>query len=426
MIASIEYRLWLATHLLYPNSSQAFEVYQALVLQCNIALEKDDRNFIFSELVSAFDNISAISSNLSFYEFEFESIEKWKLIYKSSQKNQLTIFVGVLIFELKINEIAPLVKLTQEKTQFLFHQMFKKFSQSAVPAKFNEQLSFKKHNDFKVSYLFTYENLIEYCLGQLSNEDCKKVEKGLQYYPTLTTTKNEYQKIINQIQTLKVQRAHSFSSNKNPIRNSTEKSSEAYYKNKKVITNALFGLLGIIFVIFQSREINKLFIRTEKTVVLQKFEKIPNEPTAAQPSIALESLPMPTELTESAAASYDIAVVKMGAVSEKRTALSEKRTALPSTSGGLYRGVLIVKDLTDANKKVHSKVMALGAKKAGEVELGWLKSRATAYYHFTLPEENIEIVYKFFKQLGHFHIKFEPHPRLMPQGVKRFIIEVKN
>lgn len=444
MFTSPENRLWLAVHLLYPSSSQAFDIYQAVSRQAEDAMAKENLALVFFKLLTAFEKIPAISLNLSFYEFEFDQIDQWKIIYKNSQKNQLLIFVGVLIFELKIGDIASQLRLPGDKAQFQFHQMFKKLVKNNPKIKYNDQLSLKKQDDLKISYLYTYENLIEYCLGQLSDEDAAKVKTGLDLYPTLQIAKDEYLKIINQIQNLKVQRSNSIISKSR--KKLTLVGSEAikdetgdvgfFKQNKKMLALAFFVLIITIASLFKFSDIFDRFGRSEKMIVMQTVEK-PREIISSQPAIALESLPKQSEPPPTSSASHNemlaVAVsppVEPVAVQKPKIEAKSKIEAEPKTAvkpaGGLYRASLKVKDLGLTNKKLLAKLISLGAKKAGEVELGWLKSNNTAYYHYTIPEKSIEQANGYFKEVGTLNIKFEPHPRLIPAGSKRFIVEIKS
>ncbi len=440
MFTSLENRLWLAVHLLYPNSSQAFDVYQALVLQSEDSLGSDNRIQIFSKLTLLFEKIPSVSSNLSFYEFEFDQIDQWKLIYKNSQKPQLLIFIGVLIFDLKIGEIAPCARLTKEKAQFLFHQIFKKISQSGVKAKYNDHLNFKKQNDLKISYLYTYENLVEYCLGQLSDEENEKVKMGIELYPILQTTKDEYQKIISQIQNLKVQRSNSTElKSKNKItlvRDSDSEGADAEavpaYRNRKTLLGALTSVV-LLVALGQTSGLFDRIIQGERSVVIRQIVKRP-EFAPLQPEIAVESLPKPTEPVAASSSGQTIAAVEplkkavLVKVAETKVAPVEKpelKTAALKEEGGLFRGTLVVKDLKGSNEKLIAKMVAMGARKAGEVELGWLKSNNLAYYHFIISDQNVAETRVYLTELGALKIRFESHPRLIAGGNKRFIIEVK-
>lgn len=472
MVTSIESRLWLAVHLLYPNASQAFDVYQAVVLQSEHSIANNDVKLVFSRLVQVYEKIPAIGSNLAFYEFEYEEIDQWKVIYKNSQKTQLIIFVGVLIFELKIGDIAGTVKLSPEKAQFLFHQIFKKLASTSQKLKYNEQLEFKKQNDNKISYLFTYENLVDYCLEQLSAEDTERVDAGLKLYPMLQIAKEEYTRIISQIQNLKVQKERAaISADVKPnlkIVNNDVTSTQYLAKGftKTQIRLAAAGSVVILAVLLmQPLSLLKKWNSKNNTVVLHEVDKpqlvakneapgsdtmpapgvasaeapsqtvavnaqSPSPLTPAPQTVAAAKTPAPTPapMVKPAPAPTPVPIAQPAATAAVATTskpvstVAEKAVA---TAGGLYRGTLFVTDLTGANEKIKTRMNELGATKAGEVALGWLKSPNLAYYHFIIDEKNMAEAEAFMRKSGILQMKFEPHPRKVPVGSRRFIIEVK-
>lgn len=462
MITSIESRLWLAVHLLYSNASQAFDVYQAVVLQSEHSIANNDVVSVFTRLFQVYEKIPAIGSSLAFYEFEFEEIDQWKVIYKNSQKTQLIIFIGVLIFELKIHDIAQVVKLAPEKTQFLFQQIFKKLASTSQKLKYNEHLEFKKQNDNKISYLFTYENLVDYCLNQLSEEDSEKVKMGLKLYPMLQIAKEEYSRIISQIQNLKVQKERAvIQSDAKPnlkiVNNdvtSTQYSAKGLTQNQMRLLIST-GVVVLALILIQPLHYLKNLNKNDHTVVLQEVEKI-NKPALQDPetkplvavnenpeslnSVSATASTTTTIPTTAVAATVSATSATIVAANNANTKQPEIKTAVPvaavvNTSvattaparaqGGLFRGTLHVAKLSDINAKLKDKMNALGANKAGEVELGWLKSPKMAYYHYTIPEKNMSEAEVFFKQVGTLQLKFETHPRKLPEGTRRFIIEVK-
>jgi hypothetical protein len=103
----------------------------------------------------------------------------------------------------------------------------------------------------------------------------------------------------------------------------------------------------------------------------------------------------------------------------------DKLKVIAASSGGLFRGRLIVTDVQQVIGVVREKIINLGGKKAGEVELGWMKNETTSYFHFSFPEENNADLENYLKQFGKVQLVFEPHPRMMPKGIKRYIIEIK-
>lgn len=97
----------------------------------------------------------------------------------------------------------------------------------------------------------------------------------------------------------------------------------------------------------------------------------------------------------------------------------------PAASGGfLYRGELEVTNLSVVGPKITEKILELGGRKAGGVELGWQKSPTSTYYHFTLPEAKYQELSNYLGTYGKTHLNKEKHPRVMPDGIIRLIITV--
>jgi hypothetical protein len=447
MVTSIESRLWLAVHLLYSNASQAFDVYQAVVLQSEHAIANQDIPAVFQKLVQVYEKIPAISANLAFYEFEFEEIDQWKIIYKNSQKTQLVIFVAVLIFELKISQISPTLKLAPEKAQFLFHQIFKKLASSSQKLKYNEQLEFKKQNDNKISYLFTYENLVDFCLEQLSPDEAEKVRLGLKLYPTLQVAKEEYIRIISQIQNLKVQKERT--SIVRPLRPQIKISKDSAGLSSPtkglnpVQLRALVGTFVLVVAVLLIKPVKTFYNlngRNDNTVVLQEVQVAQPETSTTETQVAEVATVSETTVAITETVASETATVAVNqtevqptpvpqpvAVAEvsKTTQVVASQPTKTEWEGGLFRATLLVKDIAAVNSGIKKKMLAIGAVKAGEVELGWLKSPDMAYYHYTMPEANKAELEIYLRKIGNLIIKFEKHPRKIPIGTRRFIIEVK-
>lgn len=104
------------------------------------------------------------------------------------------------------------------------------------------------------------------------------------------------------------------------------------------------------------------------------------------------------------------------------TAAAAGVAANKANGGFLYRGKLAVTNLEAIGPKIRDKIMELGGRKAGEVELGWQKTPETAYYHFTIPEAKYEELQTFLEGYGTAKIDKEKHPRIMPDGIIRLII----
>ncbi len=464
MPISIEARIWLATHLLYPNSTQAFDVYQAIVSQSEKSIRSKDAQHLLVKLAQICEKIPPVNSALAFHVFENNQISEWRLIYKKTKKLQQIIFLGVLIFDLKIEQIAKAFKTTEDKIRFQFHQLFTKVVQQAPEIKMNYQFQFKKSSDSKVSYLFTNENLIDYSLGQLSAIDSEKVRYGLEIYPVLQKSEKSYRLIAKQINTLVA--IHSSFKIVIPqpivqvVREHATSGPSRFAKinqHKKSISISTISILVLLFVFIRPRWIENLSETSKReALVLLEVTKKSNSPidSDGQVPINLNELPIQSESTRSrkekvaaqlarkqvaASATNQTPEVAGLAKVEKQSpsAITAESTVSivkpPMTNsasevkkqGGLYRGVLVVTDLDEVSAKVRERIISLGGKKAGEVELGWKKSDNLGYYHFTVPQDNVEAINEYLAKFGEYRIDFENHPRLVQTGLKRFIIEVK-
>lgn len=100
-------------------------------------------------------------------------------------------------------------------------------------------------------------------------------------------------------------------------------------------------------------------------------------------------------------------------------------TPAAKPSGGfLYRGTLAVTNLEAVGPKIAEKITQIGGRKAGEVELGWMKNEGSAYFHFTVPAAKYDELKEFLSGYGKPVLNLEKHPRVMPDGIVRLIITV--
>lgn len=107
---------------------------------------------------------------------------------------------------------------------------------------------------------------------------------------------------------------------------------------------------------------------------------------------------------------------------KKDDAAADKKTA---SSGFLFRGQFSATNVEMIAPKIKEKIMALGGRKAGEVEIGWKKSESTYYYHFTIPEAKYDELVQFLKTYEDPKMVKEKHPRVLPDGILRLILTLE-
>ncbi len=420
--------------------------------------KNNNYQFIIEKLFEISQKVEPVKSNQPFHSLDGNPIDQWMQIYNKSQKNQLVIVIGVLIFKLSFAQIAQFSKLKPEKVYYLFQQVFKKnISLSTTPVR-QTAMHLKKVTEQRVSFLFTYENLIDFCLETLNPKDVEQIKTGLQSYPELQVVEKKYKQIIQQLRNLSEKAASSGEASIlktidfHPIKNQDV----SFFKtsltqHKKTISLAFVSVGIFILALMRPTWLNRIKLSDEdRFVTLQ--EVIPNQVVANhEGSIDTKEKMNLNEVAISSAKPQTNVVSNNNQLETNPAAVAQNskpdQTAekpligqtvanaslknkidndmKPNKQGGLFRGTLVVTDLNQVNGKIRDKIVAVGGQKAGEVELGWKKNPHMAYYHFTLPENNVEEVKSFLSQFGSLQLQFENHPRLIPVGVKRLIVEVK-
>lgn len=104
----------------------------------------------------------------------------------------------------------------------------------------------------------------------------------------------------------------------------------------------------------------------------------------------------------------------------------ERQEESAGTRGLVSRGTMEISGFADAWPAIKDKIVALGGKAAGNVELGWLRTPKESYFHFSIPESNMGELELFLGTFGPVRFKAEKHPRVMPEGQLRIILLVKD
>ncbi|WP_413289665.1 hypothetical protein [Bdellovibrio sp. HCB337] len=183
----------------------------------------------------------------------------------------------------------------------------------------------------------------------------------------------------------------------------------------------------------KSATVSKNLSDAPVTVETPQFvdEGIKKEPTeATAPAVVAKTSPTPMATATPVAKATPTPVAqkspaKVAAATATQEEESEENTdSNKSNTGYLYRGGIAVTNLDAVGPKITEKIVELGGRKAGEVELGWQKTPGSAYFHFTIPEAKYEELQAFLSGYGTAKIGKEKHPRVMPDGIIRLIITV--
>lgn len=95
-------------------------------------------------------------------------------------------------------------------------------------------------------------------------------------------------------------------------------------------------------------------------------------------------------------------------------------------SGFVYRAFLVTDKRDEAADAIVQRIESLGGQKAGSVLIGWAKPNGNRYFHFTMTEANFEILRAYLNTITPVEVEKSPHPRIMPAGQVRMILEVQS
>lgn len=441
---------WIAAHLLFPNSAQAREIYLYIasqVISQNQLVDSYEQNkLIFKIATEIFRKTHVIQSGQSFIEFNQTQFKLWPKFYKKLSKDEALLVVAVVFLELKLSDIAILFKVSAKQLESKFTQILNKLiaKPQSVQSK-QYEFKFRSVNALEKSDFIFYDDILKsiFNLGTVSTVDVKNdlsIDSRLhlrKYYDSVSEFKDE-------LSSLKKQSYHTLEPQIQVV-----VESKAKFLNLKKITVFLptsFVTISILVLLFLRPQFIQEAFSTGKneTIEIQQIKidrhienKDASTPEPEQVNVVTQVQPQITTDVKSKSAVVKpvasettpkaVAVVK---TDQKQNLISEPplekpKPAVASTAGGLFRGKLIVTDVQQVIGVVREKIINSGGKKAGEVELGWMKNETTSYFHFSFPEENKADLENYLKQFGKVQLVYEPHPRIMPKGIKRYIIEIQ-
>lgn len=111
-------------------------------------------------------------------------------------------------------------------------------------------------------------------------------------------------------------------------------------------------------------------------------------------------------------------------IDKKSEESKASETTTANLGGFLYRAEISITNISVVGPKITEKILELGGRKAGGVELGWQKSANSFYYHFTIPEAKFQELSSYLGTYGKARIGKEKHSRTMPDGIFRLILTV--
>ena len=97
----------------------------------------------------------------------------------------------------------------------------------------------------------------------------------------------------------------------------------------------------------------------------------------------------------------------------------------PKPKGYVYKLVMSLVNLELLGPEIAEKIIAMGAIKAGEVEIGWRKPNGN-YYHFVIEKEKGTELLEMLQAYGPIEKIKDSHGRVMPENQDRYILWIED
>ncbi len=425
-------KLWVNCHLMYPNSSQARDIFSHLVTVST--KENLDSVAFLKTTFQTLTAVKAVKSGSNYFEYSEYTMDCWNSVLKKCQRREQFFLMSILFNKTSFSDLEKATDISENKIKYLINQAIKKVSDfSKDDHKFlSEDIQFKTHHEKKISKISLSEKIFEATLDFTTAREKVFILAEAEKYP-------DTKKIIESVKKLRqeldsIPKTETFLENIAAIEKNIESNEHDKKLNSKVKISA-WKRIGLYFAITSFLAVCFLTafnIRNEGPQIVVETLQIQRQ-QPKQTLVAAKNIEISYDKNKlvSAIVATKAPAIKVVYAASVATAIVENQANTTTDNTfkkkhtGVYRGTIDVVNLDEVTERVKSKIFSLSGFKAGEVELGWMKSLDTTYFHFIIPTENIEDLNQFIKQFGDFKYRFEKHPRVLNGDQKRFIIEVR-
>ena len=465
MLSNESQKIWTAISLLFPNGAQAksifFEFFKDQNLDLNLSeLSHKDIKRLYVILLKT----NAYQSSQLFGQFDFEGVSDWEQFYRRSHRIDLVLFVFIVILKKNLEQISFVSGLTIDEIRLKIKKALQKaFPLPGIKAQSAQNYKLKEYNADDKSAFFIREKLIENAFSDyleasidLADEKIKSFNEFVQYDMKLKNFKNSLSKAKFSLD---------YSGNEISMKSLGYKDQQKKgSKNKFYIAISIIILSFLVLLVVRPDFIKSTYLKTDQTnaielqaVKISRTSIESSEVSSSTNSVSNDSAVVSTAAAVAQQFSVDHTIVAQQKLPQADKAVQEqlplpqnpkdikpdlnqkpvaqqetqvedhdnKTKAADLKSSGVYRGTIYVNDIQAVSGLVKDRLIGLGGQKAGEVELGWMKSSTISYFHFLIPKENQDTFASYLKQFGQLKVKFENHPRVLPKGTVRYIIEIK-
>ena len=434
-------KLWISCHLLYQNSSQARDVFHTLVAK--EGLSSDFLTFL-KKLYFYFKKNDPVKSASLYFEFAKNELILWNKALQKCTSDEVFILMSVLAHDVNLIYLSEVMSVSETRIRYLLNQGIRKVIKNYnISFDSKKDLKLREYGQNDVTNLFIHEHFAEYCLNLSTDEVKRKIDNSSKELSRYDQIKNDILSFQNELSSLKIgdifyEEVQILESSRLPQK---KKSTQISRHKDKIIIIVVLLIFTVLMVIrpsflkldnindnrkkiildevaLKKNEIARTdLITNDLDETVSKVVQAEANPNKQETSLSEAKPVVSTSQTTSMQISKSVS-----SVVSQDVRINTKAEA--KVINGVYKGEMTAQDWEIVSKLIKDKIVEIGGTKAGEVELGWIKNKKTSYYHFVFPADKFDTLITQFKKYGNLNYRFEPHPRKLPDGQKRFILEV--
>jgi len=434
-------KLWISCHLLYQNSSQARDVFHTLVAK--EGLSSDFLTFL-KKLYFYFKKNDPVKSASLYFEFAKNELILWNKALQKCTSDEVFILMSVLAHDVNLIYLSEVMSVSETRIRYLLNQGIRKVIKNYnINFDSKKDLKLREYGQNDVTNLFIHEHFAEYCLNLSTDEVKRKIDNSSKELSRYDQIKNDILSFQNELSSLKIgdifhEEVQILESSRLPQK---KKSTQISRHKDKIIIIVVLLIFTVLMVIrpsflkldnindnrkkiildevaLKKNEIARTdLITNDLDETVSKVVQAEANPNKQETSLSEAKPIVSTSQTTSMQISKSVS-----SVVSQDVRINTKAEA--KVINGVYKGEMTAQDWEIVSKLIKDKIVEIGGTKAGEVELGWIKNKKTSYYHFVFPADKFDTLITQFKKYGNLNYRFEPHPRKLPDGQKRFILEV--
>jgi len=434
-------KLWISCHLLYQNSSQARDVFHTLVAK--EGLSSDFLTFL-KKLYFYFKKNDPVKSASLYFEFAKNELILWNKALQKCTSDEVFILMSVLAHDVNLIYLSEVMSVSETRIRYLLNQGIRKVIKNYnINFDSKKDLKLREYGQNDVTNLFIHEHFAEYCLNLSTDEVKRKIDNSSKELSRYDQIKNDILSFQNELSSLKIgdifyEEVQILESSRLPQK---KKSTQISRHKDKIIIIVVLLIFTVLMVIrpsflkldnindnrkkiildevaLKKNEIARTdLITNDLDETVSKVVQAEANPNKQETSLSEAKPVVSTSQTTSMQISKNVS-----SVVSQDVRINTKAEA--KVINGVYKGEMTAQDWEIVSKLIKDKIVEIGGTKAGEVELGWIKNKKTSYYHFVFPADKFDTLITQFKKYGNLNYRFEPHPRKLPDGQKRFILEV--